>query len=261
MSAYTYGLEFEIAGISPHTAANALTRSGIQCVEPNRTHETAETWKAVYDGSVRDGAEIVSPILDGVRLNEANGVARALLNSGARVNRATGFHVHIGFNSFGNNTAERLNTLSTFMLNWYAAHSTIGALVAPSRLDNRFCKAITMEHAEQNAQRILNGNISDYRGDRYQSLNLMSFERHSTIETRLHQGTLNGIKAVAWSQFISGMIEHAKTGSRLPARYESIDQVARLNNITDMLQVMALNGYITEKVANYLTQRAADLSA
>ena len=86
----TFGLEFEVCAIAPSTAAAALTRGGIRCVEPNRTHETNINWKAVTDGSVR-GAEIVSPILDGERLNEASTVARLLLGVGGKVDRSTGF--------------------------------------------------------------------------------------------------------------------------------------------------------------------------
>jgi len=50
---------------------------------------------------------------------------------------------------------------------------------------------------------------------RYQSLNLDALERHGTVEVRLHQGTLNGVKAIAWSQFIAGLIKISVQGVNL----------------------------------------------
>jgi hypothetical protein len=91
----TFGLEFEVAGISTGAASSALNRGGIECIEPRNQHQIHESWSSVYDGSVR-GAEVVSPILDEVRLNEASTVARLLLGAGGKVDRTTGFHVHIG---------------------------------------------------------------------------------------------------------------------------------------------------------------------
>jgi hypothetical protein len=59
----TFGMEFEIQGLNPARAAYAVNNAGITCSATNATHETAENWKAVYDGSVGNGAEVVSPIL------------------------------------------------------------------------------------------------------------------------------------------------------------------------------------------------------
>jgi len=42
-----------------------------------------------------------------------------------------------------------------------------------------------------------------------------ALERHGTVEVRLHQGTLNGVKAIAWSQFIAGLIKISVQGVNL----------------------------------------------
>jgi len=205
--ATTFGMEFEIQGLSVRESALVLNGAGIECDTQAATHETRDNWKAVYDGSVSNGAEVVSPILSPARLNEAHKVTKALKNAGARVDRATGFHVHIGLDAFRDEQGNFYDNVAKFTLNWYAAHNAIGALVAPSRLNNRYCKVLGEAHAKEQASYSSNGSRGAWNGSRYVSLNLESMHRHGTVEARLHQGTLNGVKAIAWSQFISAFID------------------------------------------------------
>ena len=250
---HTYGIELEVTSIQPATASAILTRGGIACNMPSRSHETADHWKAVYDGSV-NGAEVVSPILTNDRLNEVSQVARLLAGNGAKVNATTGYHCHIGVESIASDENQRLNTLANLVVNWYAQHDFIGMLVAPSRLNNRYCKSVSALRAEQNAENIRNGSISDVGGDRYQSLNLMSYQRHGTIEIRLHQGTLNGTKAVAWAEFISAMINRSADGIINGAEGD------RLNGVKNLLDCLSLDGYLKESTAIYLKSRAEALN-
>jgi hypothetical protein len=252
MSQFTYGLEFEVTQINPATASRALTQGGITCHEAS-PHGLSTDWTAVHDGSVR-GAEVVSPILNDARLNEASTVARLLLGAGASVDRTTGFHVHLGFDSFGESFDERLNTLANFYINWHTAHETIGTLVAPSRLNNRFCKVRTIAEATVTAERIRGGHIGI--GDRYVSLNLESFDRHGTIEVRLHQGTLNGRKAVAWAEFIAGLVDYSRANNTLGATYSRTD--IRLNNIENLLDELSQD-HLDVRTADFLKRRALNL--
>jgi hypothetical protein len=247
----TFGLEFEVAGISTSAASAALNRGGIECIEPNRTHETCESWKSVFDGSVR-GAEIVSPILNDARLNEASTVARLLLSAGGKVDRSTGFHVHIGAAGLSS------EHIAQFYLNWNRVHDAIGAMVAPSRLNNSYCKAVDAEHAERNASRIIAGNISDHQGNRYHSFNLMSYERHGTLEIRLHQGTLNGTKAVAWAKFIDAFKDFSQTQS---IALDDLGINDRLNKCESLLNILMLAGNLDHKTGQYLKDRAATIQA
>lgn len=211
---FTYGMEFEVEGISPNRAASALNENGVACERTDENIHTDgfESWKAVYDGSLNNGAEVVSPILTDARLNEANAVARILKGAGARVGRTTGFHIHIGFESFRTATTSASDNLSRFILNYYATHHAIGALVAPSRLRNRYCQILDQEGARREAEFIGEGNLSSFFNSRYYSLNLESLRRHGTVEIRLHQGTLNGVKAIAWAQFVASLITASKRG-------------------------------------------------
>ena len=245
----TFGLEFEVAGISTSTAAAALTRGGIRCLETS-PHRLNTNWTSVYDGSVR-GAEVVSPILDEIRLNEAATVSRLLTLAGGKVDRSTGYHVHIGARD-----VLALEHIAQWYLNWNAVHAAIGALVAPSRLNNSYCKAVDAAHAEANAERIRNGNVSDFRGDRYQSFNLMAYDRHGTLEIRLHQGTLNGTKAVAWAKFIDAFKQLSAT--QLIA-LSDLSGETNLAKCESLLNILKLTGNLNAKDAEYLKTRAQSL--
>lgn len=247
----TFGLEFEVAGISTSAASAALNRGGIECIEPRSQHQTHQAWSSVYDGSVR-GAEVVSPILDDLRLNEAATVSRLLLGAGGKVDRTTGFHVHIGAQGLSH------DHIAQFYLNWNLLHDAIGVLVAPSRLNNRFCSAVNAEHATANAERIRNGNISDRNGDRYQSFNLQAFGRHGTLEIRLHQGTLNGSKAIAWAKFIDAFKQLSETQLLTLADLGNGDNLAKCKYL---INTLVLGGNLDLKTAEYLKDRAESIQA
>jgi hypothetical protein len=245
----TFGLEFEVAGISTSAASSALNRGGIECVEPQRQHEINEKWTSVYDGSVR-GAEIVSPILSDERLNEASTVARLLLGAGGKVDRTTGFHVHIGA------AALTVDHVAQWYLNWNLVHEAIGALVAPSRLNNSYCKVPSLQNIDRNVERIRNGEISDINNDRYQSFNLQSFQRHGTLEIRVHQGTLNGTKAVAWAKFIDAFKDYSATNL---ITLDDLGINDRLNKCESLLNILMLAGNLDSKTGQYLKDRAASI--
>ena len=259
MSNFTYGLEIEVSNLSISGAARAVSRAGIACSEPSTQHQTASTWKAVYDGTRGVSAEVVSPILTADRLNETRRVVRALSGAGATVNKTTGLHVHVGAASFGDIEAERLNALGNFVQNWYGAHAAIGTLVAKSRLNNHFCKALTITEAEQLAERVRGGDISNAGRGRYLSLNLDSFARHSTVEVRLHHGTLNGAKITGWAEFITAMADLSREGYQLASRFN--DDAERLNNIVDLLDTLVHHGHLMNETSDYLKGRVEQLNA
>lgn len=258
MTATTFGLEFEVQGVGVIQASEALNNAGIDCSNPRAQHETADTWKSVYDGSVSSGAEVVSPILTAPRLNEAVKVTKALKDAGARVDRATGFHVHIGGNIFRNASA-----LAGFTLNYYAVHHAIGALVAPSRLANRYCSVLSQAYAERQFEHLRAGHGASFNGNRYTSLNLDALDRHGTIEIRLHQGTLNGVKAVAWAQFIEALILESNAGTdfaQIPGltAWQTGASVSQCHILLDHLTTA---GRLNPSTGDWLKGRAGKLHA
>jgi hypothetical protein len=234
----TYGIELETSSISIRTAQSALDAVGLN-------------WQCKPDGTAGVDAEAVSPILNDGSLNESITAARALLRAGATVNKKTGYHIHIGADHYGN------DGIAATVRNWYTAADAIGALVAPSRLNNHFCN----HRQDPNfldgwVESIRNGHIHNAGRGRYQSLNLDSYARHGTVEFRLHHGTLNGKKIQAWAEFCEAIATYSTAGGILDAGTGD-----RLNDIKSLLGKLVINESIKLDTANYLNQRAIELSA
>lgn len=241
MTAFTYGIELEMSSLSITGASSAIRTAGLN-------------WSVKPDGTSHVSAEAVSPILTADRLNEARTVARALVSNGATVNKQTGYHVHIGADLIG------LNGIANMVWNWNHAHATIGALVAPSRLNNGFCRPVAESSLADWCDHVLAGNISNPTGGRYYSLNMNSYSRHKTIEVRLHHGTLNGSKIQGWAEFVGAMAQYSKDGNRFELETWA-DSANRLNNISTMLDILAVDSSLSHKTATYLKGRAEELAS
>ena len=234
----TYGIELETSSISIRTAQSALDAVGLN-------------WQCKPDGTAGVDAEAVSPILNDGSLNESLTAARALLKAGATVNKKTGYHVHIGADHYG------ADGIAALVRNWYTAANTIGALVAPSRLNNHFCNhRLDQATIDSWSESIRNGRIDNAGRGRYQSLNLDSYARHGTVEFRLHHGTLNGKKIQAWAEFCEAIATYSTAGGILDAGTGD-----RLNDIKSLLGKLVINEAIKLDTAGYLNQRAIELSA
>jgi len=237
----TYGIELEVSNLSISEAQHRLNASGL-------------TWAAKSDGTYLVSAEAVSPILTDERLNETKQAARALLAGGATVNKQTGYHVHIGADHYGT------DGIAALVHNWNFAHATIGALVAPSRLNNKFCPSVPLNRLDLWVEYVRNGRIANFEAltpyaHRYASLNLDSYERHGTVEIRLHHGTLNGSKIKAWAQFVAAMADFSQYSTISDEKFT--DSANRLNNLAELLTLLPLE----QATRDYLNQRAADLAA
>tara|TARA_R110000822_G_scaffold3087_5_gene14039 strand:- start:624 stop:1355 length:732 start_codon:yes stop_codon:yes gene_type:complete len=241
----TYGIELETSSLSIRAAQSALDAVNL-------------SWSAKFDGTRGVDAEAVSPILDDGSLSESITAARALLRAGATVNRQTGFHVHLGAAHYGN------DGIAALVRNWYTAADAIGALVAPSRLNNHFCThAVPVNYLDDWAESIRNGNLDNSPvrnlqsyARRYFSLNLESYAKHGTVEFRLHHGTLNGKKIQAWAEFCEALATFSTAGGILDGGTGN-----RLNDINKILGKLVINESIKLDTASYLKQRAIELSA
>ena len=234
----TYGIELETSSISIRTAQSALDAVGL-------------AWSCKPDGTAGVDAEAVSPILNDGSLNESITAARALLRAGATVNKKTGYHIHIGADHYGT------DGIAALVRNWYTAADAIGALVAPSRLNNHFCQhTLSQSFVESWSESIRNGRIDNAGQGRYRSLNLDSYQRHGTVEFRLHHGTLNGKKIQAWAEFCESLATYSTAGGLLTAGTGD-----RLNDINVILGKLVINEALSLSTAEYLKQRAVELSA
>jgi biotin operon repressor len=202
-----FGAEIELTGITRAHAMQVLRLVGCDIREEEYNHVTRAWWKIVPDGSIRDGFEVVSPVLRGQRgVTDVMTVVTALDDAGGRVDRRCGLHVHLDGNGFD---VEQVRSV----IRRYAKYEDeIDTFMPPSRRgnDNRYCRSIR-PFVEQDAF-IRAGNVRELvqaQPDRYFKVNLKSLEIHRTLEFRQHSGTLNVMKVRNWLAFIDGFVRES----------------------------------------------------
>lgn len=240
----TFGIEFEVVGIDPRTASRALASAGLDSRAESYNHSTVSYWKAVTDGSLRNRlnmgtAEVVSPVLNVSDFEQVRIATNALKSAGARVNASCGTHVHIG--GFELEPAKVARAGQYYELCW----DLTAKLVAPSRLQGNWAQRLNAEEL---------GLIKSGRFDainRYRAFNVTPITRQSTIEFRLHQGTLNATKILAWADYSQAMVNYAQDSTSL---FLTDNLHEHLNNLTQ-------SGYLRAENANYLLARAEELAS
>jgi hypothetical protein len=220
----TFGVELEVTlpfGTCPVGGYHA----GVQ------VPQLPQGWKAERDCSIQAGpghqaAEIVSPVLKGADgLRQLKAVCDWLNRVGAKVNRSTGFHVHIGFDARDLDALRRLVCLvANFEKALFAATGT------RSREEGRFCRGIqedhnfvTAFHATRSARPGLCAdryhvlNLTNC-ADRYHVLNLTNLLSYGkpTVEFRVFAGTTNALKATGYVRLCLGIVEKALSMKKLP---------------------------------------------
>lgn len=156
MNGRQFGIELEISNISIRQSYEAIKAIGVKVEIESYNHTDHEDhWKIVRDGSVRDGHEVVSPILVGQQgLDESIRVADALSAAGASANRTCGFHVHFDANSM---SAAEVRTICTryakFEDQIYAFMPKSRRATATTRSTFRLTSATTPSNSASTAER------------------------------------------------------------------------------------------------------------
>jgi hypothetical protein len=176
-------------------------------------------WKAERDSSIRpdDGytaAEIVSPVLKGAEgLRQLKTVCDWLTSVGAKVNRSTGFHVHVGFDARDLDSLRKLVCLvANFEKALFAATGT------HSREEGCYCRGIQTDHDFVTAFRATLTSRPGLCADRYHVLNISNLLGYGkpTVEFRVFAGTTNPIKAIGYVRLCLGIVEKALSMKKLP---------------------------------------------
>jgi hypothetical protein len=164
-------------------------------------------WNAQHDSSIHVarghvGVEVVSPVLkgaDGIR--QIKFVCEWLRRVGAKVNRSTGLHVHVGFDR---QNREQLAKVVTVVANFEKAiYASTGT---KSREQGSFCRSIQQSHAHRN------GRVDSV--GRYHVLNIVTGK--PTVEFRAFAGTLCFAKIVSHVRTCLGLVEKTLKVKRLP---------------------------------------------
>lgn len=218
LNAMTFGVELETTIPYDVLMARGWRVGGYHCGAPIPGHDG---WVAMHDSSIHArrphvGAEIVSPVLSG-----PDGIASiermvATLNEmGARVNRSTGFHVHIGWTG----TPEQLRRLICFVAHHEKA--LFASTGTHAREASIYCSSIRTSYRPLET---LNSEAEALRMQRYHVLNLQNLRREPgrrTVEFRVFAGTLNIEKILAYVQLCLGMVQKALDTPRKPLPWDT----------------------------------------
>lgn len=122
-------------------------------------------------------------------------VSQVLISNGSKVDKSCGLHVHLDARNFAP---------QIIFNNLIAQQAALFALVPKSRRDNQYCNHTTKR---------------DYmQGTRYKSINSQSFSKYTTIEVRLHSGSIDADKIINWCVLLSTIAyndsDEAISGSR-----------------------------------------------
>lgn len=202
--AYKYGIELET------------------CIDRDQLDNVREAVNAAHlpyelkgDGSIQPsngddtGIEFVcSKPLNYTTLDRSiKALSRILVKYDVKVNSSTGFHVHISNKRFLNP-----KTLKNIVFTWASIEDVMFSTQPRSRYSNSYCKRVLRKYIQDSdydlpkAKELL---ISHLRGiDRYYALNLSSMSLHGTIECRLHSGTIDSKKVMAWVDLLIGFYNY-----------------------------------------------------
>ncbi len=229
----TFGVEIETYNVARNIMLLKAAANHLPIEYQDYNHRDGQkVFKFVSDGSIRNAAgendenciECVTPVLKGRRGFAALKKACKTLNdAGAKVNRSTGLHVHIG--------AAKLNAKSyvNVFINYQMMEEVIDSFMANSRRGNNafYSQSIRRYNYEccNNQQDV----YSIMGGNRYHKVNPCSYNRHQTIEFRQHQGSTDFVKIEAWVNFCAKLVVWS-VNNRMTEQIHSIDEIPFLDD-------------------------------
>lgn len=179
---YDKALGIEIETVTPLSHENAQKRVPryVRCAQDGSIRDNAGNkpngngvWGIEYRILIKR-SELETRVLKAVE---------AISNMGASVNKSCGLHVHFDMRD---KTKVEAAAIHKRMSDWASA---LKELVPLSRRDNQYCK---FEGADS---------------DHHKAVSFGSYDKHRTIEVRVHSATLNNIKIIQWVRLFEAIIE------------------------------------------------------
>lgn len=182
----------------------------------------------VHDGSIqgRHTFEINTAPASGDKfVKQINEICEALNTDKAKVNKSCGLHVHVDARDFNFYDVRKLVFL------YEKLEDALYGIVAPSRRQSTYCQPCGpkfVKNLEQNIvpkdnEKTLIKNVygseeniaylkrNKYHSARYAALNVHSWVYRGSIECRMHQGTVNAKKIIAWGMLWAAILDYAFT--------------------------------------------------
>lgn len=152
-------------------------------IQPDQGCSTPTEWRSPPfrgDGGLRQLATDIEVIRKG----------------GFRANDSCGLHVHVDMSETTDEEREALHKFGKWIQN------DIFKLVASSRADNHYCKKL--------------GNYATDKTDKYRWLSIQSFQRHRTVEFRLHHGITQPEIVAEWVKVCLRIVDRGLKLGMLP---------------------------------------------
>ncbi len=245
-----YNKRFDI--FANHAPSKAVTGFGrylgieIECLIPRtadyRSSESFAAWikdksgqkikylSVVDDGSLRPGDGFFSVELrlltmkdDFSNLKQTCDLLRTI---GAKVNKSCGLHVHLDMRQPEDDVA--LDTMNLKARRIGNSLDILKLMIPSSRRENSFCKLSV-------------GRVDS--SDRYYAVNKSSFNKHKTLEIRLHSGTTNYKKIKNWCELLLALAECKKLSRNHPETVERFFELSDLNE--------ELKAYVLERIQTF----------
>lgn len=216
---FKFGIELEIkTELSQDKIVELLKAEGLKAYKVcSNIHSTKRGWKVVYDGSVNNGWEIVSPPLCGLdKFDEVAKVCKVLADIGATIDLQCGFHVHHDISDITNiqsikNIYEIYSKFEDGVIcNLIPSNRSMGYShpITPYMEDLRTVKSLDelLDHRKFGGRGDGNGH---YGSCRYKTVNIRSYIKYGTVEFRHHEGTTNFEDIKYWVMLTHKIIETA----------------------------------------------------
>lgn len=219
----TFGVEIETYGMVRANLYASATHHNLNVeYQGYNHHDSNSVFRFVPDSSIRGVCpiECVTPILNNSKagFKKLETCCKVLNEAGARVNRSTGLHVHIG-----SKTLTEKQYVNVFQ-NYKMLEFVIDSFMAISRRasNSQWCASLRGHNFD-------NCNTStdvrrELNNDRYHKVNANSYLTHKTIEFRQHQGTTDFTKISKWVDFLTKLFVWSKD-NKLTNYVESVDDI------------------------------------
>lgn len=135
--------------------------------------------------------ELVVCVSQSERRSIIERVASVINSVGAKVNKTCGLHVHLDMRNY--DVAQAFNNL-------VGAQEILYSMVPVSRRNNNFCKKTLGKQFSKHR----------YSSNRYQGINPCAYNRHRTLEVRLHTGTTDATKINNWIDILTAVAYNPK---------------------------------------------------
>lgn len=229
----TFGCEIETYNVDRSQIIAVGAQNGLNVeYQGYNHHDSNSVFKFVTDGSIRNAQgnsdsgciECVTPVLTGrAGMGKLKKACATLNAAGAKVNKSTGLHVHIGAKDL---TGEQY--VSVF-INYQMMEQLIDSFMSASRRGNNNCYCMTLRGKRFNNCHTQEDVYNVFGGDRYYKVNCRAWSVHKTIEFRQHQGSTDFEKISNWVSFCAKLVVWSRD-NRLTRPITSIDDVPFLTN-------------------------------